>query len=109
MLIVYSQQEINAHNYVNRLLEQVNKLNSDESKMPVVRIMVDALERIYDKPDIFANDEYLLFGNISSMFISSFAQYNGYVFLIDIFRFMDCRLFIVLFTVRAREMLAIYQ
>lgn len=64
MLIVYSQQEINAHNHVNRLLEQVNKLNSDESKMPVVRIMVDALERIYDKPDIFANDEYLLFGNI---------------------------------------------
>lgn len=64
LLIVYSRQEVNTKNYVSRLLEQVNKLNSDESKLPVVRIIVDALERIYDKPNIFANDEYLLFGKI---------------------------------------------
>lgn len=62
MLILYSEQEINVQNYVNRLLEQLNKLNSDESKLPVLRIMIEALERIFAKSDIFSNDEYLLFG-----------------------------------------------
>lgn len=72
LLIVYSEQEVNTQNYVNRLLEQVNKLNSDESKLPILRIMVDALERIFAKQDIFALDEYLLFGMdfIHSQFIS---------------------------------------
>lgn len=62
LLIIHSDQEVNTQNYLNRLLEQVNKLNSNESKLPVLRIMVDALERILKKPDIFAFDEYLLFG-----------------------------------------------
>lgn len=62
LLILYSKQEVNTQNYVTRLLEQVNKLNTDEHKLPVLRIMIEAVERIFDKPDFFALDEYLLFG-----------------------------------------------
>lgn len=62
MLILYTEHDQNAQNCINRLLEQVNKLNSDESKLPVLRIMVDAFEGILSKPDIFLNEEYLFFG-----------------------------------------------
>lgn len=72
LLIVHSDQEVNTQNYVNRLLEQINKLNTNESKLPVLRIMVDALERIFKKPDIFASDEYLLFGMSHSIDFWSF-------------------------------------
>lgn len=62
LLILYSEQEVHMHSYVSRLLEQVNKMSCDESKLPSLRIMVDALERIYAKSDIFAYDEYMLLG-----------------------------------------------
>lgn len=62
LLILYTEQGLNTQNYINRMLEQVNKLNSDESKLPVLRVMVDACERIFNKSDIFINEEYLLFG-----------------------------------------------
>lgn len=62
LLILYSKQEVNTQNYVTRLLEQVNKLNTDEHKLPVLRLMIEAVERIFEKPDFFALDEYLLFG-----------------------------------------------
>lgn len=65
LLILYSKQEVNAQNYVTRLLEQVSKLNTDEHKLPVLRIMIEAVERIFDKSDFFALDEYLLFGKFS--------------------------------------------
>lgn len=75
LLILYSKQEVNTQNYVHRLLEQVNKLNSDESKLPVLRIMVEALERILDKPDFFALDEYLLFGKNILFFAFLFIRF----------------------------------
>lgn len=62
LFILYSQQEVNMQAYANRFLEQINKLSNGESKLPILRIMFDALERIYEKSDIFALDEYLLFG-----------------------------------------------
>lgn len=62
LLILYSQQKVNTQNYVGRLLEQINKLNSDEKKLPILRIMVDGLERIFEIPDIFAHDEYRILG-----------------------------------------------
>lgn len=62
LLILYTEQGLNAQNCINRLLEQVNKLNSDESKLPVLRIMVDAFESLFNKSDIFLNEEYLFFG-----------------------------------------------
>lgn len=62
LLILYSQQKVNTQNYVSRLLEQINKLNSDEKKLPILRIMVDGLERIFEISDIFANDEYRILG-----------------------------------------------
>lgn len=65
LLIVYTEQEVNTQNYMNRLLEQVNKLIPDESKLPVLRIMIEALGLIFAKSDIFALDEYLLFGMIT--------------------------------------------
>lgn len=62
LLILCTKHGLNVQNYMNRLLEQVNKLNSDESKLPVLRIMVDAFDSILDKTDIFVNEEYLFFG-----------------------------------------------
>lgn len=62
LLILYSQQDVNTQNYVSRFLEQINKFNSDENKLPVLRIMIDALERICQRSDIFSNDEYMIFG-----------------------------------------------
>lgn len=62
LLILYAEHGLNAQNCINRLLEQVNKLNSDESKLPVLRIMVDAFESILNKTDIFENEEFLFFG-----------------------------------------------
>lgn len=53
---------MNTQNYVSRLLEQINKLNSDENKLPVLRIMIEALERICQKSDVFSNDEYMILG-----------------------------------------------
>lgn len=107
MLIVYSEQGVNAQNYTNRLLEQVNRLNMDESKLPILRIMIESIDRIFDKTDIFALDEYLLFG-----------KFNGILFnwtviwmksLVFLNRFMDCWLFVVLFAVGTRKMFAIDQ
>lgn len=68
LLKIYSDQEMNMQNYVIRLLEQVNKLNSDENKLPVLRIMIDGLESIYSRSNIFALDEYMLFGEILFFF-----------------------------------------
>lgn len=65
LLILFANQEENVKNYAGRLLEQVTKLISDENKLPILRIMIDALERIYDKSDIFALDEYILLGENS--------------------------------------------
>lgn len=81
LLILYSEQEVNIQNYANRVLEQVNKLNSDESKLPVLRIMIDAVERIFDKPDFFALDEYLLFGKLQNQhrFTCNFNQIFSFV------------------------------
>lgn len=62
LLILCTEHGIHARNYIGRVLEQVNKLNSDESKLPVLRVMIEAFERIFDKSDVFANEEYLLFG-----------------------------------------------
>lgn len=62
LLILYTEQDLSAQNCINRLLEQVNKLNPDESKLPVLRIMADALESVLNKSDIFLNEEYLFFG-----------------------------------------------
>lgn len=64
LLILYSDQEINMTVYVGRLLEQVNSLNADESKLPVLRIMFDSLEKIYQKHDIFEFGAFSLIGNL---------------------------------------------
>lgn len=63
MLLLYSEHEVNINVYVSRLLEQVNNLSSGETKLPVLRIMFDALERICEKHDIFECGAFTLIGN----------------------------------------------
>lgn len=111
LLILYSEQKVDTQNYVVRLLEQINRLNSDEKKLPVLRIMVDGMERIFDKSDIFAFNEYMILGEFTIIFISCslflfviyyFFDYE-YELLYDSctfsFRLMDRGLFIVLFAI----------
>lgn len=83
LLILHIQRELNTQNCINRLLEQVNKLNTDESKLPVLRIMVDAFEIILDKADVYANGEYLLFGmyvSISELHVGISAKFSFFIY-----------------------------
>lgn len=62
LLILQAEGQISIHGYIIRLLEQLNKLPMDENKLPILRIIVDALESLFAKPDIFELGEYIFIG-----------------------------------------------
>lgn len=67
-LILNLEQELNIQMYSNRILEQVNKLNLDEHKLPILRIMIDALEKICDtNSNIFEFGSFVLIGNATHL------------------------------------------
>lgn len=62
LLILQAEKHISIHGYVIRLLEQLNKLPMDENKLPILRIIADALDPLFAKPDIFELGEYIFIG-----------------------------------------------
>lgn len=110
LLILYTEQGLNVQNCINRLLEQVNKLNADESKLPVLRTMVDTFDSILNKSDIFINGNYLFFGENFQIWNLNFSlAFISIYFISSVHRHVDCGLLNVLLTAGAREMLTIHQ
>lgn len=62
LLILQAEKRISIHDYVIRLLDQLNKLSMDENKLPILRIIADALEPLFAKQDIFELGEYIFIG-----------------------------------------------
>lgn len=68
LLILHAGKQISIHGYVIRLLEQLNKLTMDENKLPILRIIADALDPLFVKGNIFELGEYIFIGksNVST-------------------------------------------
>lgn len=62
MLLLQVEKHIGIQAYVIRLLEQLNKLTKDENKLPIMRIIADALDPLFVKKDIFELGQYIFIG-----------------------------------------------
>lgn len=63
MIILGLEQAYDMNNYINRILDQVNKITSIETKMPLLRLLASALDHICDKPDLLECGGLTLIGN----------------------------------------------
>lgn len=62
LFILHSTVNMDIHGYILRFLEQIHIINADENKLPTLKIMVDAAEKLFQKENIFECGEYLLLG-----------------------------------------------
>lgn len=63
LLILHSNENLDIHGYVLRFMEQVHAINSDENKLPILKILIDGAETLFQKNNPFECGEYLLLGN----------------------------------------------
>lgn len=64
LVLLQEKRDINVQSYLSKILDQVNKLNTDENKLPVLRIMVEILEKMCTKENMFAVGTYTIVGKI---------------------------------------------
>lgn len=62
MLILLVEQRINIQGYLLRFLEQINAFNTNDSKLPVMKVLFDGMERLFSRENYFEYGEYLLLG-----------------------------------------------
>lgn len=62
MVLLQAEKQIGIQAYVIGLLKQLNKLTMDENKLPIMRIIADALDPLFVKQDIFELGEYIFIG-----------------------------------------------
>lgn len=63
MIILGLEQEYEIKTYINRVLDQVNKITAIETKLPLLRLLASTLEHICDKPDLLECGGLTLIGN----------------------------------------------
>lgn len=69
LVLLQVKREINVQSYLTKILDQVNRLNSDENKLPVLRVLVEILENMCTKENIFSIGTFTIIGKIAFIFI----------------------------------------
>lgn len=62
LILLQEKRDINVQSYLGKILDQVNKLSSDENKLPVLRVLIEILENICTKDNLFSVGTYMIIG-----------------------------------------------
>lgn len=62
MLILHSDQRVSIKSYVIRFIDQISAIGANDNKLSVMKVLFDALDRLFIQDDYFECGEHLLIG-----------------------------------------------
>lgn len=62
LILLQVKRNINVQSYLGKILDQVNKLSTDENKLSVLRVLTEILEKMCTKDNLFSVGTYIIIG-----------------------------------------------